>query len=206
MRIAVIGGGHIGGGLARAWARRGHAIALAVRDPDDPDVRALAADTGATVGSIAEAVAGADVVALAVPAAAIPDVVAAAAGFAGQIVLDCANAIAPGPSLRWGHTGSAAEELARLAPAARVFKAFNTQGAENLADPVYDGAPAAGLFCGDDDAARPVVAGLIADVGFEPVDAGPLANARLLEPMTLVWFAASKALGTRELGFRVLRR
>src|SRR5258708_1957513 len=64
---------------------------------------------------------------------------------------------------------------------------------------------ATNFYCCDDDAARGVVRQLVADVGFDPVDVGPLKNARLLESATLLWFAASRALGTRRVAFRVLR-
>ena len=121
--------------------------------------------------------------------------------------IDCTNAIVgSGPSLMYGHNTSAAEETAKKLPSARFYKAFNAQGAENLADPIYDGVPATGFFCGDDDQARAVVAQLITEVGFEALDVGPLKNARLLEPMPLLWFAAASALGSRQIAFRVMRR
>ncbi|MCA9678576.1 MAG: NADPH-dependent F420 reductase, partial [Myxococcales bacterium] len=158
------------------------------------------------VATVAAAAADAAVVALAVPEAALDDVVAALGALRGTIVVDCTNAIAPGPAPRVGHTTSSAEELARRLPGARVVKAFNTQGAEILRRPVIDGVAAAGFYCGDDDDARRVVAGLIADVGLEPVDVGPLRNARLLEPLMLLWVATSRAVGSRGVALTLLRR
>ncbi|MCB9564729.1 MAG: NAD(P)-binding domain-containing protein [Kofleriaceae bacterium] len=191
MRVAIIGSGHVGGELARAWAARGHDVVLGARDPGDPAVVARAASLGAGVATAASA---------------LDAVVAALGALRGTIVVDCTNAIAPGPAPRVGHTTSSAEELARRLPGARVVKAFNTQGAEILRRPVIDGVAAAGFYCGDDDDARRVVAGLIADVGLEPVDVGPLRNARLLEPLMLLWVATSRAVGSRGVALTLLRR
>ena len=87
-----------------------------------------------------------------------------------------------------------------------MFKSFNAQGAENLENPSYDGVPSTNFFCGDDAEGRKVMKQLVEDVGFDAMDAGPLKNARLLEPLMLLWVASSKALGTRDLAFRVVRR
>jgi hypothetical protein len=80
------------------------------------------------------------------------------------------------------------------------------QGAENLANPVYDGIRATNWFCGDDPAGKQIVRQLVEDVGFEAVDAGPLSAARLLEPLMLLWVASSRVLGTRDIAFKLLRR
>ena len=80
------------------------------------------------------------------------------------------------------------------------------QGAENLANPVYPDGRATNFFCGDDAAGRELVRQLVEHVGFDAVDAGPLKNARLLEPMMLLWVACSHTLGTRDLAFRLVRR
>ena len=202
--IAVLGAGHIGGGLARAWAKAGHRVVFGVRTPGDAEVQALAQELGATVASPAEAVAASHVVALAVPAQAV-EALLPSLSLAGKVLIDCTNHVAPGFSLTFGHTTSWAEEIARKVPGARVFKSFNAQGAENLAAPVYADGPAANFFCGDDPAARAIVEQLVGDVGFEPVSAGPLSNARLLEPLMLLWVTAARVLGRRAVGFRLLR-
>jgi len=205
MNIAIIGSGNIGGGLARAWRKRDHAVTFGARKLDDPELRTLCGEIGARAASVAEAIAGADVVVLALPAKALDDV-AAAADFTGKVVIDCTNAVAPGMTLVYGHTTSSAEELAKKLPGARVFKSFNAQGAENLANPVYGGVPATNFFCGDDADGKRIVRQLVEDVGFEAVDAGGLTAARLLEPLMLLWVSASRSLGTRDLAFKVLRR
>ena len=188
MKIAIIGGGNIGGGLANAW-RSKHEVTIGER------------------GHIAEAVAPAEVVVLAVPAKAIDEVAKEAEGlWGGKIVIDCTNNVAPGMQLAYGHTTSWAEQVAAKLPGAHVFKSFNAQGAENLANPVYGGVRATNFYCGDDPAAKARVHQLVEDVGFEAVDAGGLAAARLLEPMMLLWVSASRTLGTRDHAFKQLRR
>ncbi|HVE87714.1 MAG TPA: NAD(P)-binding domain-containing protein, partial [Myxococcales bacterium] len=155
---------------------------------------------------VAEAPKGAEVVALAVPFRALDDVLREAGDLAGQVVIDCTNAVERGWGLTYGGATSAAEELQKKLPRARVFKSFNAQGAENLANPVYGDARATNFFCGDDAAGKAMVKQLVEDVGFDAVDAGPLKNARLLEPLMIVWVTASQALQTRDLAFQLLRR
>jgi hypothetical protein len=203
-RLAVLGAGHIGGGLTRAWRRAGHEVLVGAREPGDEAIVALERETGAKAMAVNDAVAGADVVALAVPAPAVA-ALASQADFNGKTVIDCTNHVGPGFTLSYGHQTSWAEEVARLLSGARVFKSFNAQGAENLALPVSAAGPAVNFFCGDDAPARAVVQQLVADVGFEPVFAGPLRQARLLEPLMMLWVQASRALGQRALGFRLLR-
>ena len=206
MKIAIIGTGRIGAGLARAWARAGHELVLGARDPAKPEVVELAASLPATVRPLDSATQGAEVVVFAVPHSALEDVLSTIGPVEGAIVIDCTNAVQRGMTLRHGHTTSAAELLQSRLPQARVFKSFNAQGAENLADPVYQGVRASNFFCGDDAEAASVVESLIEDVGFEPVNAGPLKNARLLEPMMILWVTAAQALGTRDLAFKLMRR
>lgn len=209
MHIAIVGSGRVGAGLARRWAARGHVVLFGARTPQAPALLELAAETRATIKAISGCARDADVVVLAVPHAALDEVLEQLGPLAGKTVIDCTNAVRGGPGgpeLLQGHAGSAAEALQRRLPDAKVFKAFNAQGAACLADPVYRGVPATGFFCGDDAGARAQVQRLVEDVGFEAVDAGPLRSARLLEPLMLLWVAAAQALGTRDLAFTLLRR
>lgn len=205
MNIAIIGSGNIGGGLARAWRKRDHQVSFGARDPGEAELSALCKEIGARAATIADAVGGADVVVLALPAKAVDDL-SKAASFAGKTVIDCTNNVAPGMQLAFGHTTSWAEQVAAKLPGAHVCKSFNAQGAENLADPVYGGVRATNWYCGDDAAAKQRVHQLVEDVGFEAVDAGPLSAARLLEPLMLLWIASSKSTGSRDIAFKLLRR
>jgi predicted dinucleotide-binding enzyme len=153
----------------------------------DPD------DTG-----ISEAVAGADVTILATPFAAAAEVIAAAGGFVGRILIDATNPLAMtehGLGLTMGHTISGAEAIAALAPSAHVFKTFNQTGFENMADaPAYAARPAM-FVAGDDAASKAQVLSLVESTGFEAVDAGPLRAARLLEPLAMLWIGLGRLGG-----------
>lgn len=208
MTIAIIGSGRIGSGLARRWRQAGHDIVFAARQPSDAALQALCAELGARAATVPEAVRAATVAVLAMPYGALDEVIGAA-DWDGRLVIDATNAVQRGPDgteLKHAPGSSASEELARRLPRARVFKSFNAQGAENLADPMYDGVRASNFFCGDDADGRVVMRQLVEDAGFDPVDAGPLRHARLLEPLMLLWMAVAGTSGSREVAFRLLRR
>src|SRR5262245_32957422 len=179
MRIGILGAGNVGGALGRAWARKGHEVFYGVKQPGETKVRELVQATGPTAraGTVAEAAAFAEVVVLATPWPATRAAVQAAGDLTGKVVIDCTNPLKPDLSgLEIGHTTSAAETVAGWAPGAKVFKAFNTVGANIMADPVIAGTRTVMFVCGDDEAARPAVLRLAEDVGFDAVDAGPLAQ------------------------------
>ncbi|NIR46173.1 MAG: NADPH-dependent F420 reductase [Gemmatimonadetes bacterium] len=209
MRIGIIGIGNVGGTLGRSWAARGHEVIFGVRDPRAPHVTALLEEIGpaARATNIEEAVAAASTVVLAVPWEAAPDVIAAAGDLSGKILVDTTNPIAPGFELALGHDTSAAEEIARCADGARVVKAFNTLGAEHLADPIFGDEVLTMFLCGDDPEARDTVAELARELGFEVVDAGPLKNARLIEPLAMLWIRLALVEGAgRDIAFKLIRR
>lgn len=138
-----------------------------------------------------------------------------AGGFRGELdgvtLIDATNPLGPGFTLDVGPNGaSAAERIQALAPRARVVKAFNSTGANNMQHPVYDGARTVMFYAGDDADAKRTVHQLVADVGFEPVDAGPLSRARELEHLAMLWIALAMGVGVpamgREIAFRLVRR
>lgn len=207
MKIALIGSGHIGAGLGRAWAKHGHTIVYGARDTADQELTALCKEIGASAASVTDAARDADVVVMGVPWAALDDVLAALGDLSGKVVIDCMNAVErPAVVLHFGRTTSWSEEMQKKMPGAGVVKSFNAQGAETLANPVYGGVRAVNFFCGDDADAKRVVKGLIEEVGFEAIDAGALKSARLLEPLMLLWLASAQAIGTRDFAFHLLRR
>lgn len=210
MRIAIIGTGNVGAVLGRRWAQGGHGVVFGSRRPDDGEIRALVEASGprASAAAPAAAAAAADVVVLATPGAGAEAVAASLGDLAGKVLVDCTNPILPGlAGLSVGTDDSGAERIARAVPAARVVKAFNTTGSANMEDPAYPGGRLAMLLCGDDADARAVVAGLAAELGFEPVDCGPLKSARYLEPMAMAWITLAYPLKNGpDFGFAVLRR
>ncbi|OWU85182.1 F420-dependent NADP oxidoreductase [Oceanicola sp. 22II-s10i] len=167
MKLTIIGNGNIGSGLAGALAGAGHNVTT-VDQGDD----------------IAAAVAGAEVVILATPYGAAADI-AGLADFAGKTVVDVSNPItADFSGLLVGHDTSAAESIAALLPGATVVKAFNTVFAQHYASGLkVAGTPIQTYVAADDDAARDTVMALAKDIGLAPVSAGPLKNARYLEPL-----------------------
>jgi hypothetical protein len=209
MRIGVIGAGSVGGALGRGWAKRGHEVVFGVRDPGKPEVvKLLEAAEGARAASVAEAAAAGEVVVLATPWGATRDAVQQAGDLAGKVVLDCTNPLKPDLSgLDVPPGSSAAQQIAAWAPGAQVVKVFNTTGANNMAEPIYDEQPATMFYCGDDGEAKAVAARLAADLGFEPLDAGPLEKAPLLESLALLWIhlAYGQKLG-RDIAFKLMRR
>jgi predicted dinucleotide-binding enzyme len=211
MRIGIIGAGNVGGTLGRAWAQKSHEIMFGVRQPKAAKVGALLEQVGpsAKAGSVAEAAAFGSVVMLATPWPAARDALRAAGNLADKVLLDCTNPLkADFSGLEIGHTTSGAEQVALWAKGARVVKIFNSTGFENMANPKYGkGTAVTMFFAGDDAPAKGVAAQLAREIGFEPVDAGPLASARLLEPLAMLWvtLAYGQKQGTG-IAFKLLRR
>ena len=209
MRLAIVGAGNVGAALGRGWVRAGHDVVFGVRDPDHAKTTALLADMrGARADTVADAVRGADVVILATPWAAVRDALQSAGDLRGRVVLDCTNPVTDDlQGLAVGLTTSGGEQVAAWATGARVVKIFNTTGAANMADPRYPSGGATMLYCGDDADAKAVGARLAADLGFAPIDAGRLREARFLEPFTLMWIhlAVFQKLGT-DFVFNLVRR
>jgi hypothetical protein len=190
MDIAFIGHGNVGGALAAHLARAGHRVVIASDTPDSGSVRAALAREGSlTAAPVDAAIEGAQVVFLAVPFAAAAQVLSARRdALAGRVLVDCTNPV--GPGLTHGVGDRAGSRILQDAvPGTPLVKAFSIYGAENFAEPPHPDAPVrpAMLYCGDDADAKRTVAGLIAELGWQPVDAGGLDRALHLEHMTLLW-------------------
>jgi 8-hydroxy-5-deazaflavin:NADPH oxidoreductase len=200
MKIAIIGAGNVGGALGANWAGKGHDIFFGVRDPKAEKTQGLLAKIGgkARAGSPAEAAAFADVIVLSTPWPATEAAIRSMGDLKGKIVLDATNPLARGPdgiSLEIGHTTSAGEKVQRWAAGASVYKTLNTTGFANMANPVFNGIKSIMFVAGDDAANKPKVVNLVAELGFDVVDAGPLRNARLLEAHAMLWIDLSLARG-----------
>jgi predicted dinucleotide-binding enzyme len=209
MRIAVIGTGSVGGTLGRRWAELGHFVCFGVRDLADPSASALVGKIkgDARLASVRDAAKDADVVVLATPFAANQAAIASAGDLAGKILIDVTNPI--GADLSWtvGFNTSGAEETAKLAPGARVYKAMNQVGFEVMADAAFAAATPVMFVAGDEPAGKTVVLDLVSALGFEAIDAGGLAIARLIEPYAVLWIhlMARRNMG-RTFAFGLLRR
>jgi len=187
MRIAIIGAGSVGATLGKAWLTHGEDVAWGLRNPADPKYAALPKER---IKLSAEAAQSAEVVVLATPWPATEMAVKGLGSLDGKTVIDCTNPLGMGPDglgLVLGFTTSAGEQVAGWAAGASVFKAFNTTGAGNMARAGQSAVRPMMPVAGDDAAKKAMVLELVAKLGFEPVDAGPLRNARLLEPLAMFW-------------------
>ena len=186
MRLAVIGTGGIGSGLARLFSRHGHSVVLGSRNPDRENP--LGREIGVLPVSYRAAAEQADIVCFCVAWEHSVDAITQLGDLTGKILLDPSNPETPdGRALALGHSISGAEILASRAPGAHVVKAFNYVYAELLRDPKALAEVAPSIFlCGDDDEANARVSSLIASCGLQPIDCGRLNVARYLEPLALL--------------------
>ena len=183
MKVAIIGAGNVGKALATAITRAGHDVTIAAKHPEHAQV--VAQETGALPAETnAMAVAGAEIVILAVPHDAAENEVAPEieAGVAGKPVIDVSNPLRPDLSGLATDT-SAAEEIQQRLPEAKVVKAFNTIFASRQADPSRE---IDAFVAADDEKAKRQVISLVESMGFSPLDVGPLSTARFLEGMALI--------------------
>jgi len=181
----------MGGKLGTIFARAGHEVVFSYARSEEK-LRRLARDAGgnARAGTPSEAVRDAEAVLLAVHWSRVDDVLQQAGDVAGKVIVTCSLPMnADDTALVIAHTASGAETLAAKVPRAHVVAAFQTVPSEVLFD-VYEARGSAArpslVYCGDSDDAKHVAATLIADAGFDPVDAGPLRIARYTEPFALL--------------------
>ena len=206
MNIVIVGAGNVGRALGSGWVRSGHKVTFAVRDPGKPELSELK-QRGASVILLTGAAAAGDAIVLSVPWPAVDASIKAIGSTVGKVVVDATNPLTADFSLAVGHDDSAGETVARRAPGARVVKAFNTTGFNNMANSSYSGGKLAMMVAGDDAEAKKLVMALASDLGFDAIDAGPLSMSRYLEPMAMVWIklAIAQKMG-RDFGFAILRR
>jgi predicted dinucleotide-binding enzyme len=190
MRIAVIGKGNIGGTLGSKWRAAGHDVVYGTRDGSGRG------PGGVPVRSIGDALKDAEVVLLAVPGQAVPDVVSEqGAALAGKVVIDAVN--------RMGAPEFDSRALiAAAAPSARYVRAFNSLGWENFADPL----PGANLFFAADPEARAPAEELISAVGLEPAFVGDATATATVDGLLPLWFAlVRQSGGNRKVALRIVR-
>jgi predicted dinucleotide-binding enzyme len=189
-RIGIIGNGNVGAALARGLERAGHEVRAVGKD------KAVARDTAGW----------AEVVLLAVPFGALDDVVSSAGdSLAGKTVVDATNALDANMNLAVGFTTSGAEELQKKLPRSRIVKAFNTVFAQHMDSGRLGDQRLTAFVAGDDEASRKQVAELARSIGFDPLDAGPLKNARLIEPLAYFNIQLGYVLGMgTQIGFKLL--
>jgi predicted dinucleotide-binding enzyme len=208
VKVGILGSGLMGGKLGTIFARAGHEVVFSYAR-SRKKLEKLARETGkrARAGTPREAAEDADALLLAVHWSRVEDVLGQAGDLSGKVVLTCSLPMnADDTALVIAHTSSGAEALAQRIPKARVVSAFNTVPSEVLFD-VFERRkrkerPSL-VYCGDDAKSKKVAASLIRDVGFDPVDVGPLSTARYTEPFALlVARIAYEGQGGPEIAYR----
>ena len=184
MHVAIIGTGNMGSGLASILTQAKHEVTIGSRDMEKAATLASQIGHGAVGGDIDAAVKMADVVILAIPFPFAEETLKAASDLSEKIIIDISNPITPDfQGLMIGHTTSAAEEIQKLAPEAKVVKAFNTIFAQLLPSEAREGKTLQVFVAADDAGAKAEVSALVKSLGFDAVDAGPLSNSRFIEPI-----------------------
>jgi predicted dinucleotide-binding enzyme len=189
-KIAIIGDGNVGGALRRGLERAGYEVKSVGKDP--PRVR--------------ETAAWGQIIILSVPYPAVDEATREMGdALRGKPLIDATNVLTPDFQLALGFTTSGAEELQKKAPTARVVKAFNTVFAEHMATGQVKGMAITLFGAGDDAEAKKQVLDLGRDIGFDPVDAGPLKNARWLETLGYlnIQLGYTLKMGT-QIGFKLV--
>lgn len=208
-RVGVIGSGTVGRALAAGFAAHGHEVTIGTRDPaGNEELQAWAAQhDGVAIGSFAAAAEASEIVVLATRGTAVEEAIATAGPqhFAGKVVIDATNPLAPDPAtgglgLAVGHTDSGGEQVQRALPDARVVKCFNTVNNALMADPGFN--PRQPMFiAGDDEGAKRTVAELLDDFGWDAFDVGGIEQSRQLESLVLLWVAVGRRRGAWDHAF-----
>ena len=178
MKVAVVGAGHIGGNIARQLAGAGHRVSVCFTR-DEEALRQFASEIGASAAAPGEAVSDADVVVLSVPWDAIPAAIEQSGSLKGKVVIDTTNQFGGGDKPEPGQT-AAAFNAARMR-GARYTKSFNTLTSGFQAEVAHRSPRVVQWLCGDDDEAKEIVAGLVRDAGYEPIDLGGTATCAIME-------------------------
>ena len=204
IKIVVLGAGNIGGTLGRKWVEAGHQVVFGVNNPNGEKANKLRSDLGdrAVIHTTAEALAtNPDVVVLAIPGLVMNGTIEQyARQLDGKIIIDTANKMG-------SNTHNSFAALQQHAPHSPIYRAFNSLGWENFANPLFDGTAADLFFCGTDGAPRATVEQLISDTGLRPVYLGGVDQVGVIDSLLGLWFALAVGQGKgRQLAFKMLNR
>lgn len=209
MKVGVLGSGDVAKTLAAGFVKHGHAVVIGSRDPNKLADWA-AKNPKAKAGTFAEAAQHGEVVVLAVKGIAAAEALKLAGELAGKVVMDACNPIAEAPPvngvLKFFTTldDSLMERLQKQAPKARFVKAFNSVGNALMINPKLPAKPTM-FICGNDDAAKKTVAGILDQFGWEAEDMGKAEAARALEPLCILWCIPGFLRNDWAHAFKVLR-
>jgi predicted dinucleotide-binding enzyme len=201
MKIGIIGTGKIGGALGKRWTKAGHQVLFGSRDPKKSAALAQTLGENASGGSYADAVRFGEVLLLSTPWTATREVLESLGSLNGKILIECTNNVTGDES-----GGSTTEQIARWAKGAKVVKAFNTIFYQILdADSAARQERPTVFIVGDDDA-KAMVTPLVVDAGCEPLDAGPLSNARYLDALAqfIIHLGYGRGMG-QHISYKLIR-
>ena len=192
LKIAIIGKGNVGKAIASGLEPAGHEVKFGHRDPQE---------------RVEDAAGWGEVIVLAVPFSQVKDAVGHIGVRAdGKALIDVTNVLNPDGSMALGFNTSGAEELQKMLPKARVIKAFNTVFAKHQGTGMIGEERLSAFVAGDDQDAKRAVMSLTEDIGFEPVDCGPLSASRYLEPMGMQLIGIGYGVGLgNDIGYRLVR-
>lgn len=194
MNVGILGSGDVAKALAAGFLRHGHRVTMGTRAPAKLSEWA-AANSGARVASFSDAASFGEVVVLAVKGSAASQALraAGAGNLDGKPVIDTTNPIADAPPVNGvlkfftDLDESLMERLQKEFPGARFVKAFNSVGNPFMVDPKFEGGRATMFLCGNDDAAKKIVTGILDQFGWDVADMGKAEAARAIEPLCILW-------------------
>jgi 8-hydroxy-5-deazaflavin:NADPH oxidoreductase len=203
MKIAIIGSGNVGGTLAKRFSEINHEIFLGVRDVNHPKVQELISDN-IRAHSIGEAVSNSEIVIMAVNSSAAKEVASQLGDVSGKIIIDVCNTL--GADVTPYKT--TAEGFLNWTNCKEVVKCFNTTGANNMADPVYNGVPIDAFVVGDSQKGKELATKLAKEIGFgEVYDLGGNDKFALQEQIAVLWINLAMKQGYgRSIAFKILKR
>ena len=214
MQIGILGSGEVGQALGLGFAKHGHDVKIASREPGSDKLKPWLAKVGkrASSGNFEDTARFADIAVLATLWSGTEAAVKLAKpeNLAGKVVIDVTNPLkfGPGqpPSLSVGFSDSGGEQVQRWLPQSKVVKAFNTVGHAHMVHPDFPGGPPDMFICGDDASAKQTVAGICRQFGWGVVDLGGIEGARLLEPMCMAWVLHGLQTGSWNHAFKLLHK
>jgi predicted dinucleotide-binding enzyme len=201
MKIGILGSGNIGGTLGKKWVNEGHEIIFGVRNTGSTKVRTLLTEIGSAASAelVEDAIKEAEVILLAIPHAAVAEVVQKnASSMRGKIIIDATN--------KFGSpVVNNIEVISNHVVGAKIFRSFNSLGWEVFADPKFGEITADHFYCGPDDETRSQVEQLIAGIGMNPIYVGGLQKAALVDSLGTLWITLVSQHGMgRHLAFKML--
>jgi predicted dinucleotide-binding enzyme len=213
MKIGILGSGDVGKSLAAGFIKYGHDVMMGTRDPGKLKDWA-AQHRGAKFGSFADTGKFGDVVVLAVKGTVAAEALrsAGAGNLSGKIVIDAANPVADAPPVNGvlkfftSLDESLMERLQREFTGARFVKAFNSVGHALMINPQFKGGKPTMFICGNDEAAKQTVRGILDQFGWETADMGKAESARAIEPLCMLWLIPGFLRNEWSHAFKLLRQ